>query len=287
MDGKKSGLLFAALLALTVNAAAAQDFPSKSVRFIVPFPPAGAGDTQARAVAQPLSRALGQSVVVENRTGANTLVATELVARTPADGHTILMIATSFTVNPFAYSKLPYDAVKDFIPVTRLAYNPLILCVHPSLPVKTVKELVALARAARGAHVGRIEHHRRRAHRRRALQEHRENRHDECALRRRCAGRDSGAGRPQQHAHRERARLLALYRIGQNARDRRDLGRTIRVAQERAHDRRVGLSGIRDHELVRDRGVPGLLKSRSIASAPKSDARFCSPRSKKRSAGSV
>lgn len=150
MDRKKSGLLFAALLGVTPTTVPAQEFPSKALRFIVPFPPAGAGDTQARAVAQPLSRALGQSVVVENRTGANTLVATELVTRTPADGHTILMMATSFTVNPFAYSKLPYDAVKDFTAVTRLAYNPLIICVHPSLPVKTVKELVALARARPG-----------------------------------------------------------------------------------------------------------------------------------------
>ena len=128
----------------------AQDFPARAVRIVVPFPPGGAGDTQARLISPPLSKALGQSVVVENRTGANTLVATELVARTPADGHTILMIATSFTVNPFAYSKLPYDTLKDFQPLTRLAYNPLIICVHPSLPVRTVKELVALARARPG-----------------------------------------------------------------------------------------------------------------------------------------
>ena len=128
----------------------AQEFPAKPLRLVVPFPPGGSGDTQARLISQPLSKALGQSLVVENRTGANTLVATEVVARAPADGHTILLMATSFTVNPFAYSKLPYDTLKDFQPVTRLAYNPLIICVHPSLPVRTVKDLVSLARARPG-----------------------------------------------------------------------------------------------------------------------------------------
>lgn len=139
-----------AIMAASAGGSGAQEYPAKPVRFIVPFPAGGAGDTQARTVAQPLSRALGQNVMVENRTGANTLIATELTARAPADGYTILLMATSFTVNPAAYSKLPYDTVKDFSGVTRLAYNPLIICVHPSLPVKTVKELVALARARPG-----------------------------------------------------------------------------------------------------------------------------------------
>lgn len=135
---------------LAVNAAAAQAYPAKPIRFIVPFPAGGAGDTLARTIAQPMSRALGQSVVVENRTGANTLIATEITARAPADGYTLQVMATSFTVNPSAYSKLPYDTLRDFSPVTRLAYNPLIICVHPSVPVKTLKELVSLARARPG-----------------------------------------------------------------------------------------------------------------------------------------
>lgn len=132
------------------SAALAQDYPAKPIRFIVPFPPGGAGDTLARTVAQPLSRALGQSVVVENRTGANTLIATEITARAPADGYTLQVMATSFTVNPFAYTRLQYDTLRDFSPVTRLAFNPLIICVHPSVPAKTVKELVSLARARPG-----------------------------------------------------------------------------------------------------------------------------------------
>lgn len=142
--------LAVAATAFAGNMALAQDYPAKAIRFIVPFPPGGAGDTLARTVAQPLSRALGQSVVVENRTGANTLIATEITARAPADGYTLQVMATSFTVNPFAYTKLPYDTLKDFSPVTRLAFNPLIICVHPSVPVKTVKELVSLARARPG-----------------------------------------------------------------------------------------------------------------------------------------
>ncbi len=143
-------VVLASMTALAGGVAIAQEYPAKPIRLIVPFPPGGAGDTQARTVAQPLSRALGQNVVVENRTGANTLIATELTVRAPADGYTILLMATSFTVNPYAYSKLPYDSLKDFSGVTRLAYNPLIICTHPSLPVKTVKELVALARARPG-----------------------------------------------------------------------------------------------------------------------------------------
>ena len=127
----------------------AQD-SGRPIRFLVPFPPGGSGDTLARTVAQPLSRALKQNVVVENRTGGNTVIATELLARAPADGHTMNVVATSFTVNPFAYQKLPYDSLKDFSGVTLLAVNPLAICVHPSVPVKNVKELVALARARPG-----------------------------------------------------------------------------------------------------------------------------------------
>jgi tripartite-type tricarboxylate transporter receptor subunit TctC len=128
-----------------VPAALAQDFPSKPMRFLVPFPPGGTGDTVGRVISQQLSKALGQQVVVENRTGGNTMIATELLVRSPPDGHTFNIIATSFTVNPAAYAKLPYDSAKDFAGLTRLVHNPLIICTNPALPVKTVKELVALA----------------------------------------------------------------------------------------------------------------------------------------------
>jgi tripartite-type tricarboxylate transporter receptor subunit TctC len=125
----------------------AQDAPVKALRVVVPFPPGGAVDTLARALSAPLTRGLGQSLVIDNRPGANTVIATEAVARAAADGNTLLLMATSFSVNPSAHSKLPYDSLSDFAGVSRLAYNPLIICAHPSLPVRTVKELVALARA--------------------------------------------------------------------------------------------------------------------------------------------
>jgi tripartite-type tricarboxylate transporter receptor subunit TctC len=128
----------------------AQDYPTKPIRVLVPFPPGGAADTMARLFAPPVSKALGQNLVIENRPGANTVIATEVASRAPADGYTMLVMATSFTVNPFAYNKLPYDTLRDFQGVTRMVYNPLIYCAHPSLPVKNMKDLVALAKARPG-----------------------------------------------------------------------------------------------------------------------------------------
>jgi tripartite-type tricarboxylate transporter receptor subunit TctC len=128
----------------------AQSFPSKPVRLVVPFPAGGALDTIARILVQPLSRAFGQNVIVDNRPGGGTVIATEMVARSPADGHTLLLMANSFTINPAVRSKLPYDALRDFAGVSRLATVPVIFSVHPSVPVRTFKELVALARARPG-----------------------------------------------------------------------------------------------------------------------------------------
>jgi tripartite-type tricarboxylate transporter receptor subunit TctC len=145
--GLRGLLLFAAV---TVTGAAAQDFPSRTLRFVAPFPPGGATDILARALAPPLSRALGQNVVVDNRTGGNTVIGTEAVFRAPADGHTLLLIAPSFSINPFVRSKLPYDTQKDFSAVARLAVVPLTISVHPSVPAKNVRELIALAHAKPG-----------------------------------------------------------------------------------------------------------------------------------------
>lgn len=144
-------LLFAVAVLLPLQAVAqAQDYPTRPIRVLVPFPPGGAADTMARLIAAPVSKALGQNLTIENRPGANTVIATEIVARAPADGYTLLVMATSFTVNPFAYSKLPYDTLRDFSGVTRMVYNPLIFCAHPSLPAKNMKELVALAKRRPG-----------------------------------------------------------------------------------------------------------------------------------------
>ncbi len=146
--GKFVAVLSAAML--LSGAAAAQEFPSRSVRLIAPFPPGGAVDIIARAMGPSLSRGLGQGVIVENRPGGNTVIGAEVVFRAPADGHTILLMAQSYTVNSVVRSKLPYDTFKDFTGVTRLASNPLVVSVHPSVPARTLKQLVSLARVRPG-----------------------------------------------------------------------------------------------------------------------------------------
>ena len=151
MSGRKFRMLAVfAVAAVAPPLALAQEFPAKTVRFIVPFPPAGAVDILGRALATPVSKAMGQSVIVENRPGGNTVIGAELVARAPADGHTVLLMAPSFTINPFVRSKLSYDTFKDFTGVTLLVSGALIIATHPSLPARNVKELVALARAHPG-----------------------------------------------------------------------------------------------------------------------------------------
>jgi tripartite-type tricarboxylate transporter receptor subunit TctC len=140
------------LAAAPVVPGAAQEFPSNPVRFVVPLPAGGTMDIIARTVGQPVARALGQNVIVDNRPGGGGggIIGTEAVARAPADGHTVLFIGNGFTMNPALRAKLPYDTEKDFTAVARVASNPLVVSVHPSLPVTSLKQLVALARARPG-----------------------------------------------------------------------------------------------------------------------------------------
>ncbi len=140
-------MLVSATTTLFAALAAAQPFPSKVVRLVVPYPPGGSVDVVARTISQPLSRALGQTVIVENRPGANATIGTEHVVRAPADGHTILV---GGSVSNAALRKLPYDLLRDLTPVIGVGTQPYVLSVHPSLPAKNVKELVALARARPG-----------------------------------------------------------------------------------------------------------------------------------------
>ena len=135
-------------MALAPVPAAAQPFPSKVVRLVVPYPPGGSVNVVARTIQQPLARALGQNVIVENRPGANAGIGTEHVARAPADGHTVL-VGTSVS-NAALRTKLPYDLLRDLTPVIGVGTQPYVLSVHPSVPTKSVKELVALARARPG-----------------------------------------------------------------------------------------------------------------------------------------
>jgi len=142
----------ALVLAALAAPVAAQEFPSNPVRFVVPLPAGGTMDIIARALGQPIARALGQNVIVDNRPGGGGggIIGTEVVARAPADGHTVLFIGNGFTMNPALRVKLPYDTEKDFTAVARVASNPLVVSVHPSLPVKSLTQLVVLARARPG-----------------------------------------------------------------------------------------------------------------------------------------
>jgi tripartite-type tricarboxylate transporter receptor subunit TctC len=142
-----AALALAALL--SAPAAAQPSYPAKPLRVIVPFPPGGGVDLLARVVGAKLTEAWGQPVLVEHRPGASATLGPELVAKSPPDGYTLVLITTTFTMTP-GLQKVPYDPVRDFTPVTLLAVVPNIVMVHPSLPARSLKELVALARSRPG-----------------------------------------------------------------------------------------------------------------------------------------
>src|SRR5688572_13533146 len=132
-------------------AAAADAYPSRPIRFIVPVPAGGGADFVARGYAMRLTEALGQQVVVDNRGGAAGIIAMEAVAKAAPDGYTLIQTNIStISINPFIYPKLPYDARRDFAPVAITTLNPLVLVVHPSVPARSVKELIAYAKAKPG-----------------------------------------------------------------------------------------------------------------------------------------
>lgn len=150
MSIRKRAWVMTALLWVWAGVALAQPYPTRTVRMINPGPPGGGIDTVGRTIAQKLSGALGQPVVVDNRPGAGTTLASELVAKATPDGHTILIMSNSYTITASLYKKLNYDPVKDFSAVTLLVIAPYILVVHPSVPARSVKELVALAKKRPG-----------------------------------------------------------------------------------------------------------------------------------------
>jgi len=139
-----------ALVLLAVAAGASAQYPNKPIRLIVTYPPGGGADTMARIIAPKLTERLGQPVVVENKAGASGQIGADLVAKSAADGYTILLDATAYSVNPSLYPKLPYDPQKDFAPITILIRVPNILVVTPGFAPKSVQELIALAKAKPG-----------------------------------------------------------------------------------------------------------------------------------------
>lgn len=145
----KTGLIAVAVFGMG-TAEAQQNYPVRPVRLVVPSSPGGGTDITARIIAPKLGEHLGQQVIVENRAGAGTMIGGEFVARAAPDGYTLLMGISTLAINPAMYRKVPYDALKDFAPVSQVVTLPNILVTHPSLPVRSVKELIAFAKARPG-----------------------------------------------------------------------------------------------------------------------------------------
>ena len=147
---KRTSMLVTAASTLWPALIVAQSYPTKPIRVLVGFAAGGSTDLVARLSAAKLNAALGQSVIVENRPGAGGNIAAEMVAKSPPDGHLLLVAPSAFAVNPSLYKRTPYDAIKDFAPITAVSTYMLFLVCHPSLPVRSVKELIALAKARPG-----------------------------------------------------------------------------------------------------------------------------------------
>ncbi len=146
----KIRMLAAAALLMSGSFAQAQNYPAKPVRIIVPFAPGGGSDFIARAIAPPLNKALGQQFIVDNRPGAGSTLGSEIALKSPPDGYTLLLISGSYTTSPSLYKNLKYDPLNDMTPVIQTENGPYVVTVHPSLPAKTVKELVAIAKSKPG-----------------------------------------------------------------------------------------------------------------------------------------
>ena len=147
---RRSASVFSLLALAFALPAAGQSYPEKTVRMIVPFAPAGGTDIMARGLAQRMAESTGRPFVVENRAGGNAIIGTEAVAKAPADGYTLLFTTNIFTINPWLFPDAPFNVERDFAPVSLAGSTPNLLAVHPSVPAKSVKQLVALARAQPG-----------------------------------------------------------------------------------------------------------------------------------------
>ena len=146
--------IFAALLALIAAVwpgTSAAQYPARPVRLVIAFAAGGPGDSTGRLVAPRLSEIWGQQIVIDNRAGANSIVGSEIVARAPSDGYTLLLISAGFAINASLYPKLSYDPIRDFTPVAPVTFGPSMFVVHPSVPVRTLKDIIALAKSKPGA----------------------------------------------------------------------------------------------------------------------------------------
>ena len=148
---KPARIAFTLLAAIAIPCALAQNYPNRAIKLIVPSSPGGGTDIVGRILAQKLSEQLGQQVVVDNRAGAGTIIGNDAVAKSAPDGYTLLVGLSTLAINPSMYAKLPYDALRDFAPISQAVSSPNMLTLHPSVPAKTVKELIVLARAKPGS----------------------------------------------------------------------------------------------------------------------------------------
>jgi tripartite-type tricarboxylate transporter receptor subunit TctC len=137
-------------MAAAATVAGAAQYPERPIRMVIPFPPGGSLDVVGRIVGHKLTEVLGQNILIDNRSGASGNIGVEIVVRAPADGYTILLNTLPLAVNPSLFAKLPFDVMRDLTPISLVAASPFVLVVHPSLPVKSTKELIALARAKPG-----------------------------------------------------------------------------------------------------------------------------------------
>ena len=146
-ENRVKTVIAALVVSFATAAVAHAAYPEKPIRFVVPYGAGGPGDSVSRLIGAGLTKRMGQQVIVDLRPGASTIVGTEIVAKAPADGYSILTISTTHAVNPALYKKLPYDPLRDFSPVTLMVATPFMLCVNPKVPANSVKELVALAKS--------------------------------------------------------------------------------------------------------------------------------------------
>ncbi len=149
--GLRIGLICLATATVNANSIAADPYPTRPIRLISPFAPGGGNDIISRTLGAAISKGLGQSVVVDNRPGANTILAMEILARATPDGYTLLTTSSSQATNATLYTKLPYDSIRDFAPVSMVGVSPLVVAVNAALPIKTISELIAAAKAKPGA----------------------------------------------------------------------------------------------------------------------------------------
>src|SRR5213592_110560 len=150
MQSARLATILALGLAALCSAALAQDYPNKPVRIIVPFAAGGPADVYARFIAQRLQESMGQAFIVDDRPGAGSIIGTDAVAKSPADGYTLLLMSNTHTVNESLIPNKPFQLMRDFVPVAPINYSDLVMVVHPSVPAKTVAEFIALAKAQPG-----------------------------------------------------------------------------------------------------------------------------------------